>query len=73
MADYSTFVECGDVAFYPPGATDEKHLETWREYDNLHRGKADDPTYEPSTASRASKIATQPIWRRRPEQLSPRF
>jgi hypothetical protein len=45
MADHSTFVECGDVAFYPPGATDEKHLETWREYDNLHRGRADDPTY----------------------------
>jgi hypothetical protein len=45
MADYSTFVECGDVAFYPPGATDEKHLQTWREYDKLHRGRADDPTY----------------------------
>ena len=44
MADYSTFVECGDVAFYPPGATDEKHLQAWREYDNLHRGRADDPT-----------------------------
>jgi hypothetical protein len=29
----------------PPGATDEKHLQTWREYDNLHRGRADDPTY----------------------------
>jgi hypothetical protein len=27
------------VAFYPPGATDEKHLETWREYDNLEYPK----------------------------------